>query len=123
MTHKEVVPLGLRWAITGPWMVLVLIFGIIDKVSKDAGNVDATPLDRWTIVHTLAGVVFGFWFVPIIWVVILVFFWECFEFSVAGFGDKEVIMNRVVDMGVAIGGWLIVVIAFMAIKGASFPLA
>ena len=98
MTHSSVVSLWLRWAITGVFIVLALVFGIIDKVTKDDGTRDATPFDKWTIVHTLAGVVFGAWYVPIIYVLILVFFWECFEFSVTGFGETEVILNRAVDM-------------------------
>jgi hypothetical protein len=122
MTHSDVVPLWLRWLVTGPFIALVIIFGLIDKLTK-IKNVDATPIDRWTIPHTLAGVVFGVWYVPLIFVLILVFLWECFEYSVAGFGDKEVILNRVVDMGVAVGGWLITVFIIMAVKAVGFPLA
>jgi hypothetical protein len=123
MTHSSVVPLWLRWAVTGPFIALVLIFGLIDKLSKDVENIDATPLDRWTIPHTLAGVVFAVWYVPLIYVLFLVFLWECFEFSVTGFGEKEVILNRVVDMGVAVGAWLITVFVIMGVAGVSFPLA
>jgi hypothetical protein len=123
MTHSSVVSLWLRWAITGVFIVLALVFGIIDKVTKDDGTRDATPFDKWTIVHTLAGVVFGAWYVPIIYVLILVFLWECFEFSVTGFGETEVILNRVVDMGVAVAGWLAVVFVVMAVEGSPFPLA
>jgi hypothetical protein len=119
LTHHDFVPLAVRWVVTGIFIALVLVFGIIDKVANP-GDVDATAIDRWTIPHTLAGVVFGLWFVPLLWVLILVFFWECFEFSVKGFGDQEVILNRVVDMGVAVGGWLVVVFVLMATSGTPF---
>lgn len=124
ITHRSLAPVVVRWAITGAFVILTLIFGLIDfVVSKDSGGRDATPFDRWTIVHTLAGVVFGIWVVPLFYVLVVVIVWECFEFSVAGFGDQEVILNRVVDVGVAVGGWLIVALTLTAVKHAPFPLA
>ena len=124
MTHRPIAPLWLRLAVTGAFLVLGLIFGLIDFVaSKDSSGRDDTPFDRWTIVHTLAGVVFGIWVVPLFYLLSVVILWECFEFSVKGFGDQEVILNRVMDVGVAVAGWLIVVFAVMASAHASFPLA
>jgi hypothetical protein len=52
---------------------------------------------QWSVGAVGAGVGFGSWYVPILWVVILAFFWECFEFSVAGFGDQEGITNGGAD--------------------------
>jgi len=52
-----------------------------------------------------------------------VFLWEVFEFAVKGFGEKEEIRNRLVDMGVALGAWILVVIPVMIFTGAPFPLA
>ncbi len=124
MTHKTIAPPSVRWIITAAFIGLTLTFGLIDFVlSSDSAGRDDTPVDRWTIVHTLAGVVFGIWLVPLIYVLMIVIMWECFEFSVAGFGDQEVIANRGVDIGVAVGGWLIVVVALMAINHVPFPLA
>ena len=124
LTHGSALSLGVRWAITGPFFALVLGFGFYDHLAKiDESKIDAKPVDRWTIPHTLAGVVFAAWYVPIVYVLMLVFLWECFEFSVKGFGDKEVVLNRVVDMGVAVGGWLITVAIIMGATHAGFPLA
>ena len=84
---------------------------------------DATAFDRWTIIHTAAGVAFGCWYIPLIFVLIVVFLWECFEFSVTGFGDQETILNKFTDMGVAVAGWLVVVVALMVLSHLPFPLA
>jgi hypothetical protein len=124
MTHRPLAPLSIRWMITGVFLALTAIFGIIDFViAQDPGGRDDTPLDRWTIVHCLAGVVFGIWVVPLFYVLVVIIVWECFEFSVEGFGDQEVIMNRVVDVGVAVAGWLIVVLTLIATSHVSFPIA
>jgi hypothetical protein len=96
--HSLVVPSWMAWGISGLWVLLALILGLIDFVlRKGSSDTDSTAFDRWTFVHLGAGVVFGIWYVPILWVVILAFFWECFEFSVAGFGDQEGITNGGAD--------------------------
>ena len=43
---------------------------------------------------------------------------------VVGFGDKEIIKNRVVDIAVAVVGWLLIVITVMGTRlpDAPFPL-
>lgn len=123
MTQGSVVAPWLRWGVTGVWLVATIILGIIDFKKTNDPSRDATPLDRWTIIHTGAGVVFGLWSVPLLYVLIAVIFWECFEFAVAGFGDQEVILNRVVDVVVALLGWLVVVLVAMVITRAPFPLA
>jgi hypothetical protein len=123
MTQGSVVAPSLRWGVTGVWLVATVILGIIDFKKINDTSRDAIPLDRWTIIHTGAGVVFGLWFVPLIYVLMVVVMWECFEFAVAGFGDQEVILNRVVDVVVALLGWLVVVLVAMAITRAPFPLA
>jgi len=121
--HSLVVPLWLAWLISGLWVAAALIMGLIDFVlSKGSqGSTDTTAIDRWTAIHFGAGIVFGIWYVPILWVVILAFFWECFEFSVAGFGDQEIIQNRLMDIAAAVVGWLIVVILIVAIAKTPFP--
>lgn len=124
MTHSFVVSSTLVWVVTGVWVVGSAIMGLIDFVFfRGSPDVDATAFDRWTIIHTAAGVVFGFWYIPLIFVLIVVFLWECFEFSVTGFGDQETILNKFVDMGVAVVGWLVVVLVLMVSTSAPFPLA
>ena len=122
MTRGLVVAPWLRWGVTGVWLVAIIILGIIDFPNANDTSRDVTPLDRWTIIHAGAGVVFGLWFVQLLYVLNVVIFWECFEFAVASFGEQEVILNRVVDVVVAILGWLVVVGA-MAITRAPFSLA
>src|SRR4051794_13600234 len=125
MAHRPVIPASLRWGITLGWAALTLAFRLYDFIlaRSKTGSTDATPFDRWTIIHSLAGVVFGIWYIPLVYVFIVVVLWECFEFAVEGFGDQEVILNRGVDIGVALAGWTLVVLLALAIKGSSFPLA
>lgn len=124
MTHGNVVNSTLRWVVTIAFLVFTAALGAYDFfIAKDSATRDDTPFDKWTISHTLAGVVFGVWYLPLLFVLITVLWWEAFEFSVTGFGEKEVILNRAVDMGVAIVGWLVVVVFAMLITGADFPLA
>lgn len=123
--HSLVVSPGLVWLVTGLWVLAALIMGLIDFVlSKGSqGSTDTTAIDRWTAIHFGAGIVFGIWYVPILWVVILAFLWECFEFSVAGFGDQEIIQNRLVDIGSALVGWVGVVVLVIAFAKTPFPVA
>ena len=124
MTKAEVFSDTLRWGVTIAFILATAGFGAYDHFfDKDTEGRDQKPCDKWTIIHTLAGVVFGLWYVPLVYVVITVLWWEVFEATVKGFGDKEVILNRVVDMGVALGGWLLMVVAALIFLGASFPLA
>jgi hypothetical protein len=124
MTHSTVVPPTVAWIVTGVWALGTAIMGLVDFViSRDSPDVDATAFDRWSIVHTAAGIVFGIWYIPLIFVLIVVFLWECFEFSVTGFGDQETILNKLTDMGVAVVGWGVVILVLMLTTHAPFPLA
>lgn len=124
MTKGNVYELEPRWIVTGIFIAGALGLGLYDFIiNKTTEGRDTIPFDLWTIIHTLAGIVFGLWYVPLIWVLVTVFWWEFFEFSVKGFGEKEAIINRAVDVGVAVVGWLVVVIVGMIIKGSAFPLA
>ena len=124
MTKSDVVNDKLRWVVTIVFLLFTLALGAYDFfIAKDSATRDDKPFDKWTISHTLAGFVFGVWYVPLLFVLITVIWWEAFEFSVTGFGEKDVILNRAVDMGVAIAGWLIVVGLAMWWTGADFPLA
>ncbi len=124
MTSSNVINSTLRWVVTIVFLAFTGLLGAYDFfIAKDSASRDDTPWDKWTISHTLAGVVFGVWYVPLLFVVITVLWWEAFEASATGFGDKEVILNRAVDMGVALAGWLVVVVLAMIFAGADFPLA
>jgi hypothetical protein len=123
-TRSEVVPALLRWPVTGAWLAVTLGMGLKDFVVANgpSANTDSTPFDRWTISHTGAGVVLGVWYSPLWVVVLLTIIWEVFEWKVRGFGDKEIFLNRVVDVGVALVGWLVVATIVLAATGSPFPL-
>ncbi len=116
----------LRWGVTLSWLGLTVGFSIYDLwfQTPRPGSVHETAVDRWTIVHTGAGVVFGAWYLPVWAVLLFTLFWEFFELHVKGFGDREIIQNRVVDVAVALFGWWLVVSVVMAttVPGAHFPL-
>lgn len=124
ITQGQVFNEVLKWIVTGVFILATLALGAYDfLIKKSSKGRDSKPFDPWTIIHTFAGVVFGFWYVPLVYVLITVIWWEAFEFSVKGFGEKEVILNRVVDIGVATLAWLVVVIIGLTITGADFPVA
>ena len=100
MTKRNVFGLELRWIVSGILIASALGLGLYDFIiNKTTEGRDTIPFDLWTIMHTLAGVVFGLWYVPLVFVLVTVIWWEAFEFSVKGFGEKEAIINRVVDVG------------------------
>jgi hypothetical protein len=123
LTYGLVVTSWLRWTVTIAWLVVTLGLGLYDFIIKpdSGGSIDKTAFDRWTISHGGAGLVFGVWYMPLFTVLLLVLFWELFEWLTRGFGDKEIILNRVVDVGIAVVLWLLVVIIVMAATGAPFP--
>jgi hypothetical protein len=122
-THNPVVPTWLRWTVTGAWVAVTVGLGIYDFFLGGAsgGEIDKSPIDRWTIPHTGAGLVLGLWLVPLVWVFCLVVLWEVFEALPTGFGHEEVISNRLVDIGVAIVGWFVVAGIVALINGVSIP--
>jgi hypothetical protein len=123
LTHGNAVALGIRWVVTGLWAVAAIILGIRDFLT-DSGSDDrdVTAFDRWTFIHAGGGLVFGVWFLPLWVVLVITVGWEVFEWLVPGFGDKEIFLNRVVDVGSALVCWLLVVIIAMVSAGAAFPL-
>jgi hypothetical protein len=116
----------LRWGITGAWALVTIGLGIYDLIldAGGEGETDATPFDRWSISHAGAGVVFGVWFVPLWAVLAMTIVWELFEVYVPGFGESEIMRNRVVDVGSAVVAWLVIVLVAMGTHGATaeFPL-
>ena len=102
------------------------MFGLIarEKSREHRGlplNRDAQPFDLWTIAHTTLGLVMGAWGVLGLFVVIFTIGWEIFEWKVPGFGETESPLNRVVDVGVAVGGWLIVAGLIALLTHTSIP--
>lgn len=86
--------------------MLLGVFGHKDLVNKPKpGSIDSKPVDRWSFVHTLAGVVLGLAGVSFPVVALLTVAWEAFEITVHGFGDDEINANRITDILVAWGGW------------------
>lgn len=122
-TYARVFPPWVRWGITGGWLLLTLGLGIADfLLHVKSGPIDTKPIDRWTLSHGGAGLVFGAWYLPLFFVLLLTVLWEVFEFTVRGFGDQEIIANRIVDVGIALVLWLLVVLVAMATHGSGFPL-
>lgn len=127
-TNKPVVHDAVRWTVTGLWAAGTIALGLYDffgvgKGSGGGGDIDVRPFDRWTLSHTGAGLVFGVWFIPFVVVLPLTVLWEVFEALPTGFGQSEIITNRLVDIGVALVGWLVVTLIAAAITGASIPWA
>jgi len=126
-TNRPVVPDAVKWIVTGAWVAVTVGLGIYDffGIGSSAGGqgIDDRPIDRWSIAHGGAGLVFGVWFIPLIFVVPLVVLWEVFEALPTGFGQGEIIANRLVDIGLALVGWLLVTGITAVITGASMPWA
>lgn len=126
-THEPAVGDAARWIVTGVWAAVTLAMGLYDFIispgtGTESGTIDRQPFDRWTISHGGAGLVFGVWFVPLVWLLVLVFAWEVFEKFVPGFGTEETLWNRAVDIGIAVVLWFVVVGIVMAVESASFPI-
>lgn len=125
-THGLVIEPWLRWSATAVWVALTLALGLLDFVAhaKLPGSLDTVPVDRWTISHGLAGLIFGIWYLPLWVMLLLVILWEVFEMKVVGFGEKEDMANRAVDVLIAVVGWLVVVLVAMGTGSSdpSFPL-
>ena len=131
--HRNGVPAVVRWTVTGLWVLVTLLLGSADLEGDPIGlrkllqglfqgKIDSGAVDRWTISHTGAGLVFGVWLLPLLLVVPLVVAWEMFEWAVPGFGENESILNRVVDVSVAVLGWLLVIGIAHLLWHVPFPL-
>jgi RHS repeat-associated protein len=88
---------------------------------EEQADIDKGWFDRWSIVHTLFGVVAGLFLVPFATVVITTVAWELFEKYFPGFGDKEADRNRVSDIGVAWAGWLLFAVITAPALGVALP--
>jgi len=86
-------------------IVITIIWGaVLAGLELWASGGDKTAFDYWTIGHAMTGVVLGAWGSPGLLVLILTIGWEIVE--IAGFSPDEVISNRVIDVVVALAGWL-----------------
>jgi hypothetical protein len=124
--HGLIIKPWMRWTVTSLWVVITIALAIMDffKVGVPGSPIDKPPVDRWTLSHCGSGLVFGGWYLPI-WVLFaLTIGWEIFEINVRGFGENEEMINRIVDVSVAVVCWLFVVMTAMgtAIHDPCFPL-
>jgi hypothetical protein len=118
----------LRWVATIGLGVLTVVRLILEgTVSKpppgQPGQWDKQLADPWwTTIHTLSGVVLGFWLSPLLITIALTVGWELLEIVVPGFGDEEINGNRLIDNLVAWAGWLLVVLLSAVLGGLPIPI-
>lgn len=104
-----------RYVVTGGWVLLVgvrlVLEGTVSKPAPgQAGSWDKQLVDPWwTSIHTITGFALGLWLVPFAVVALCTVCWELLEITVPGFGDEEINGNRLTDIAVAWGGWLVAV--------------
>ncbi|MEO8392545.1 MAG: hypothetical protein ABI700_06100 [Chloroflexota bacterium] len=101
---------GLRilMVIVGASVVYVSLQRERDRRHHGIRNPPPSIFDPWTIVHMTAGLVMGAWGVPFPLVALFTIGWELYEHLVPGFGDTEIIANRIMDVAVAWVGWIVV---------------
>jgi hypothetical protein len=122
-TYGLATPAWLRWGVTILWVGVTVAFAIHDfLLPNSGGGRDDRIVDYWTISHGGAGLVFGLWYIPLVFVVVLVVMWEIYERLFPGVGDKEIFANYAMDIGIAIVMWFVVVIITVLTTGAGFPL-
>lgn len=129
---STIVPAYIRVTFTIALAILTILLGLADMAGDPLGlrrllaaifrgGIDAGPFDRWTVIHTSAGLIFGLWYLPLVFVLPVVVLWEVFEWKVPGFGDEENFVNRVIDVGVALIGWAAIVLIVYAVTGVAVP--
>lgn len=118
----------LTWVIritgTVVWVAFAAYLGYRDIITKTDGgpsDIDHVPFDRWSWIHASAGAMFGLWTVPFIVVAVITVAWEFFEKFVPGFGEKETLANRSVDVVGAWVGWIVFALLIAAIEGDAVP--
>jgi len=106
------------------WVIFAMVLGyrdIVQKKGQGPQDIDKVAFDRWSVVHATAGCMFGLWGVPLLLVAVITIAWELFEKYVPGFGENEIIWNRVVDVIGAWIGWTVVAVLIALIEGDSVP--
>lgn len=100
----------IKWGFTAALVGLIALRITLElTVSKaTAGAGDADYFDPWwSTIHASTGVLMGIWQVPFPLVALSTILWEGVEMTFPGVGDKEVNGNRIADIGLAWGGWLV----------------
>lgn len=90
---------------------LYLIIEDLIRGNLDQFETDSVLFDIWTIIHFLSGPFLAL-VLPFIWMFIVLSGWEVFEAFTVGFGETETIGNRIVDVGVGVIGWWILILIF-----------
>lgn len=114
----------LRIAGTVAWVGFAGYLGYRDIINAKEGgqaDIDHVPFDRWTWIHATAGALFGLWSVPFVVVVVITIAWEFFEKYVPGFGEKETLSNRAVDIVGAWIGWFALALLISYVEAKSLP--
>lgn len=109
---------------TVAWVVFALLLGYRDIVAKKGDgpqDIDRVAFDRWSWVHATAGCMFGLWGVPLLLVAVITIAWEFFEKYVPGFGENEILANRIVDVLGAWIGWTVVAVVIALIESDQVP--
>lgn len=97
-----------RWGITIGFGVVTLTIAILNDWAHVLPGIDRGAFDYYTLAHFCGGLAFGAWCMPLWWVVAVVVGWEFYEKYVPGWGENEKLSNRIVDISVALIGWLLV---------------
>ncbi len=114
----------IRIAGTVVWVAFAAYLGYRDIVQKQGNgpqDIDHVPFDRWSWVHASAGAMLGFWSVPLVLVAAITIGWEFFEKYVPGFGEKETLANRVVDVLGAWLGWVLLALLIATLENDPVP--
>ncbi len=119
--HGPHVPVLTRWYITTPWLVAIVVLAFWDYVYQKDQKPEEAWFDKWTIIHSLAGVVFAVWFVPVSVVAFLAFGWEVVE-HLTPLGAGESLGNRLVDASVALIFWVPTVLAIAGVAQVAVPI-
>ena len=90
---------------------LYLIIEDLIRGNLDQFETDSVLFDIWTVIHFLAGPQLAL-VLPFVWMFIILSGWEVFEAFTVGFGETETIGNRIVDVGVGVIGWWILILIF-----------
>ena len=106
--HGNQLSSGWRWGVTIGFAVITITIALLNDVAKVLPETDRGAVDYYTLAHFSAGLAFGAWFMPLWFVVVVTVGWEFYEKYVPGWGENEPFVNRAVDVGVALIGWLIV---------------
>ena len=119
---------GWEWLFRGVMVVAgagIVYFSLRHESSLKRRGLTAARIpkiiDSWTFVHTTAGLVMGALGIPFPLVALFTAGWELYEYLVPGFGDTELMANRIVDIAVAWVGWIIVAGIVAALSQTAIP--